>query len=157
MTDTSPTLRERFDAKVVARDTGCIEWTGVTGNSGYGMISWATSKSTGAHRVAWLLRHGEWPEKCILHSCDNRLCVNTDHMRVGTKGDNNRDTSAKGRLPHGNDHFRAVVLDDVVPVIRMQRSRGMTLREIAQQHGSTIATIWNICNGRTRMRSAKEV
>jgi hypothetical protein len=50
------------------------------------------------HRIAWELKHGPIPKDMVVcHKCDVRNCVNPDHMFLGTKRDNARDTASKGR------------------------------------------------------------
>lgn len=79
----------------------CWMWTGGTDKKGYGRISIGRRSSGGmvvAHRVAFLLEHGRWPEPCALHHCDNPSCVRPEHLFEGTKSDNMRDCARKGRL-----------------------------------------------------------
>lgn len=53
-----------------------------------------------AHRLAWEEAFGPIPAgMCVLHTCDNRACVNIDHLFLGTYQDNALDMVAKGR--HG--------------------------------------------------------
>ena len=74
----------------------CYEWTGCTYN-GYGRVMFRR-RVTQAHRAAWILEGREIPKgMCLLHSCDNRLCVNVSHLRIGTRADNLRDMYEKGR------------------------------------------------------------
>lgn len=54
--------------------------------------------SVGAHCFSWEIHNGPIPDElCVLHRCDIRPCVNPSHLFLGTKGDNIRDASAKGR------------------------------------------------------------
>lgn len=51
----------------------------------------------GAHKVAWTYTNGDPGELCVLHRCDNRVCVNPAHLFLGTKQDNVDDMYKKGR------------------------------------------------------------
>lgn len=86
------------------RQARCIEWSGarngVGPTGGYGVFGRGGQgrRLTYAHRWAYALFHGAIPEgMCVLHHCDNPPCINPDHLFLGTKGDNNRDKTAKGR------------------------------------------------------------
>lgn len=78
-------------------DSGCIEWVGAGNGKGYGML-WDGSRARLAHRIAYEIANGQIPDgMCILHRCDNRSCVNPEHLFLGTISDNNRDMTEKGR------------------------------------------------------------
>lgn len=80
------------------KPSGCIEWTGVLSNKGYGVLKVGAEGRTQAHRACWELNFGPVPHgMCVLHKCDNPACFNPKHLFLGTKGDNNRDRSSKGR------------------------------------------------------------
>lgn len=75
----------------------CIEGLGATNNSGY-CSTRREGKKIGSHRNAYINAYGEIPEGLhVMHICDNRKCVNPDHLKVGTASDNMRDCVAKGR------------------------------------------------------------
>jgi hypothetical protein len=87
----------RFWEKVDRRGLDeCWEWIGAISTSGYGHIFWE-GKIIDAHRVSYVLAYGEIPENMmILHNCNNKLCVNPNHLRTGTQSDNMADL-AKAR------------------------------------------------------------
>lgn len=80
--------------------SGCWEWTSTKTTKGYGKFSFK-NKSVRAHRHAYEIAKGPIPEGMfVLHSCDNRLCCNPDHLRIGTALDNFEDAMSRGRMPH---------------------------------------------------------
>lgn len=77
--------------------TDCWIWQGGKNNIGYGMIRDEHGMRT-THRVSYEIHKGMIPKgMCVLHSCDNPLCVNPNHLRVGTHKDNTQDMISKGR------------------------------------------------------------
>ena len=90
------TIQERFWQKV-DKSADCWEWSASRNRFGYGKFG-VGNKIKKAHRVAYELEIGSIPKgMCVLHKCDNRACVNPDHLWIGTQGDNIRDMWAKGR------------------------------------------------------------
>lgn len=87
---------ERFLAKVREVESGCHEWQGTLHRTGYGKF-WFAGRTGYAHRAAYSLFVGDPGELRVLHRCDNRRCVNTEHLFLGTDRDNVRDMHAKGR------------------------------------------------------------
>lgn len=83
-------LCERFYEKV--DDAGnCHKWTSAVDTAnGYGRIT-IGGYSAKAHRVALILDGEEILGKKVLHSCDNKLCVNPEHLRLGDTSDNRQD------------------------------------------------------------------
>lgn len=78
---------ESFAART-ERKGDCLVWTGATHDNGYGII-WTGSRIMRAHRWAWEREHGSIPPGMDLdHRCGNRLCCNTDHLRVTSRKQN---------------------------------------------------------------------
>lgn len=100
---TNPALIEaRFWALVDKRGS-CWLWTGTRGHGGYGHFGvgrlGVDRRVVTAHRFAWELTNGAIPDGLyVLHTCDNRWCVNPEHLWLGTAADNAHDAVAKGRL-----------------------------------------------------------
>lgn len=77
----------------------CIEWAKSRNNDGYGQERY-NGKTMRAHRAAWIKTNGFIPDGLyVLHKCDNRACVNIDHLYLGTQKDNMRDARIRGRYP----------------------------------------------------------
>lgn len=84
--------------------TPCIRWWGSFRRDGYGQtgIDLWEGKQIAAHRMAWRECFGEIPAGLwVLHDCDNKACVNPEHLYLGTRTDNTRDAMARKRLRPG--------------------------------------------------------
>jgi hypothetical protein len=87
----------RFWSKVHKAEHGCWLWTASFRIGGYGNFMFR-GKPHKAHRVSWILTHGEIPDGALVcHSCDTPACVRPDHLFLGTHQDNMQDMNAKGR------------------------------------------------------------
>lgn len=138
--------------RFVRKTDGCWEWIGGT-SRGYGIFK-LNNKSYRAPRFAWRLLIGEVPSGLfVLHSCDNRACVNPDHLFLGTHDDNMLDMVQKGRATgcplRGEEASNAKLTNDQVLAIRAKKEAGMTYRPLCRLFGITYNTAWCIVNRRT--------
>lgn len=75
----------------------CIPWEKSLGGRGYGN-AYRDGQVMPANRYVWEEAHGPIPDGLwVLHKCDNRACVNLDHLYLGTAADNARDMVERGR------------------------------------------------------------
>lgn len=95
-------MNELTNFKVVK---GCHIWTGSKTRDGYGKTSRVVNgkrKFFSTHRLSFLINFGDIPEKLyVLHKCDTPLCINPEHLFLGTHQDNMTDMVKKGR---GKNH-----------------------------------------------------
>jgi hypothetical protein len=144
------TAEARFWSRVAvtANDEKCWEWQFGTGSFGYGTLSFRGKKYR-AHQVAWFFVKGFFSKKCLLHSCDNPLCVNPNHLREGTRTENNQDAVLRNRQARGERTGQAKLNAEKVTEIRRLLANGKTQRFVAQKFGIAEHTVWNIKNYKT--------
>ncbi len=140
------TAEERFWSNVEKRGPDeCWEWTASLQEKGYGQFN--AGKHEGqkkltvrVHRFAYELVHGPTRKK-VLHSCDNRKCVNLKHLFVGTQADNIHDMIAKGRR-------RTRLSELQVRSVKLYLLNRWTHKKIASHFLVSRATISHIATGR---------
>jgi hypothetical protein len=135
-------IEERFFNKV-KKTKACWLWTGATA-SGYGTIGRGGKGQpmVGAHRISWELVNGPIPEGlCILHRCDVKLCVNPDHLFLGTHAENVMDKVNKKRHGYGEKNPNSFLTNVSVLKIREIASMGVPQTKIAKKFKTTTATI----------------
>lgn len=149
-------LTERFWAMVNKTPT-CWLWIGGTNRSGteYGNINNGTPKKTLlAHRVSWEIHFGPIPDGMeVCHNCpggDNSLCVNPDHLFLGTHADNMRDASIKKQVQTGENHHNAKLTWAIVRAMRERYRQGdITMTALASEFRRHPSTTQNVLRGIT--------
>jgi hypothetical protein len=134
-------LEDAFWKYVQVVDHGCWEWLASLGNHGYGQLTFKQQKYT-AHRLSWELHNGPIPDGlCVCHTCDNRSCVNPNHLFLGTRTDNLRDMTDKGRRVKGESHGGVKLTEEIVLSIRSSEQSGVDLAAMYGVSPSTICSI----------------
>lgn len=162
----SSTVEKRFRDKYIIRENDCWEWIAYTTRHGYGSFRLNGNVEL-AHRASWIIYKGNIPRGtgyhgiCALHKCDNRKCVNPDHLFLGTQKENIRDGITKGRIKGWNNgrggiKGRKVSFTDETIQKRLKRKNidrnlvraltilGMPSTEIGRKLGINPSWAWRI-------------
>lgn len=130
-------------------DTECWEWQGHLHANGYGRLT-NKRKTQYAHRFMYESFYGEIPEGMdVCHKCDNRKCVNPNHLFLGSRKDNMRDAMIKGRLQRGEERYNSVLNEEIVRKARKLRDEGLLVKEIANRFGVEVHTMGNAIRRKT--------
>lgn len=139
-------LEERFFSKT-RREGECLIYTGSLSKSGYGQF-WAYGTTLRAHRFAWELKHGPIDLYVLIcHKCDNKPCVETEHLFEGTELDNMQDWKAKGLSRFGERGTKAILTHENVLEVKKLSAEGSTDKSIALRFGVHRTTISKIITG----------
>ena len=125
--------------------TKCHIWTGIEKHHHgiYGKES--------AHRVLWKYHNGEIKEGMVIrHKCDNGLCVNIQHLEIGTRQDNINDMNERGRARGGgskgsNSTSSKIKKEDAIFI--RENYDNMTKKALSEKFGISIGQIRRIYKG----------
>lgn len=106
-------------------------------------------KTIGAHRLAYISHYGEIPDDLLVcHTCDNRACVNVEHLFLGTPQDNMTDMVNKGRSLFGERNPTNKLTEADVMNIRRLYYDGQSAKLIAKKYHTTPSYLYNIVWGK---------
>lgn len=164
-------IKDRFFSRVKKlENNGCWEWQGtISSSDGYGRIAGLidgvryspAGHAMLAHRASWILHFGPIPEiegsgahgTVVRHKCDNRKCVNPEHLELGTQADNVKDMDVRGGANRsglapksGTKHPNAVLsAEQAEYIISSTKTNG----ELAEEIGVSKDTIKKARCGKT--------
>jgi predicted XRE-type DNA-binding protein len=139
----------RFLSKIEISPSGCWIWVGTNSKSGYGMFK-EDGKYYRAHRYSYEFFIGQIPDGLLIRhkECNNPLCVNPEHLLLGSHQDNMNDMTSSGRQAYGEANGRAKLTAGDVEVIRhLYSTKSMKQAELASVFGVHRTQISHIVRG----------
>lgn len=137
--------------------TGCIDH-GQHGRQDMHGSKWAGPKLgvVGYHVYVFCKAVGVCPTslrgtgKVVRHKCDNRRCINPEHLELGDHADNMRDMCERKRSCRGTNQKDAKLTYELAEEIRA--STGKSQRQLAKEYGVSQYQIWSVLNNKTWVR-----
>ena len=138
-------VKERILAGVRVELGPCWEWQGTLRN-GYGAMS-VGGQMAYVHRLSHETFIGPIPPRQVIaHRCDNRRCVNPEHLFAAPHRVNMLDMVLKGRQARGERHGRAkLTRRDVEHIKQLKRDGELTSADVGtifDIHADHIRAIW---------------
>lgn len=129
--------------------TGCWNWKGRSRSHSGHAGTLLDSVHMNAHRAAFIVTNGPIADdQIVCHRCDNPICVNPEHLFIGTQADNMRDMSQKGRSLAGMKSPNAKLNDDHIREIRRSyAAHESTLTALAARFGVSKSNVFVIVTG----------
>ena len=80
----------------------------------------------------------------VRHKCDNKKCINPEHLELGTLKDNIQDKVKRNRCAKGEKVPTSKLTKEQVKEIRVLREKGMKLTNLSEKFKVSPAQISNI-------------
>jgi hypothetical protein len=134
-----PSPHERFALQTKRMENGCLEWCGHVAKNGYGHTKWNRQFYL-AHRFAWELKKGPIPpDVLVLHNCDNKRCVDTEHLYLGDGAQNSADALERGQIKTGE---RSAISKLTNAQVREAKNSSESVKTMAKRFGVHWATLY---------------
>ena len=128
-------------SRTVRTDTGCLEFQGACNEKGYA-IAQVSGRLERVHRAVFMYLVDEVPEgKFVCHSCDNRKCINPEHLWIGDAFSNMQDMVKKGR--YRNSRSKPLNMSEKEKIIDMAKDGYLykTIGELFDIHTNRVGRI----------------
>lgn len=124
----------------------CMEWNGAKDRYGYpaGGIG-GIIKGYLLHREVFRLVNGTLPP-VVMHTCDNRACINPAHLVAGNNALNIADRNSKNRQAKRANNGNAKLTEADVAALRQMKADGATTAELVAAFGISRVTVWRVAS-----------
>lgn len=131
----------------VQENTSCWICTSHGTNPGGYPQKTFNGRTSSVARYMYTLVNGAIPPGMhIRHTCDNKMCINPDHLLMGTHKDNMQDMVDRKRHRYGMTHPKAILTNDAVKHIRHS---SLAPKLLAHKYEVAQATIYSVRSKRT--------
>jgi hypothetical protein len=157
-------IKKFWDKVNIKSENDCWEWIASYRLNGYGAFK-TKEKTHGSHRLAYELTYGIITDNTlnVCHKCDNRKCVNPNHLFLGTQSENMKDCLNKGRLvipegqrfKKGNIPKNRIMSEEIANEIyneiinRRKLKEKLNLKQLSIKYNISYESIRDISCGRT--------
>lgn len=143
----------RIFSRIKTIENGCWEWQAYCEPGGYGRTKIDQYNTELVHRVVFkeIYKVKLDVKQLVCHKCDNRKCVNPEHLFIGSHADNAQDCVKKNRKnsPKNENHHKAKLTWQMVDEIRKLRGEGWTIVKLGEKYAVNHSNISNICLQKT--------
>lgn len=135
------------------KNGGCWIWKRGLSSDGYGKFSFKRNQKTitcRAHRLSFFFTYKRIDSNLLIcHICDNKVCVNPNHLFEGTVKDNALDAKAKGKLFSSKGEQLSNLTETQVLNIRQRIANGESQMELSRELKIGKNAIWHIVHRTT--------
>lgn len=120
-------------------NSGCWLWEGQNCRGGYGSAK-IDGRKTPAHRLSYIAHNGPLrDDEHVLHSCDTPACINPDHLRPGSRDENQKEARERGRFSGEVRPYRRLSKAENEAIVAFAKT--VSVRAAAREFGIDPATV----------------
>ena len=142
-------LFDRIECRYVIDGNECHNWTGTLTKDGYALLSFKNKKTRAAKAVLEKKLNRKIEKgKETCHTCNNRKCINPEHLYEGTHKQNALDMAKAGSV-RGVKNGQAKIPESLAIKIKKQLKKNVSVLKVAEKYSVPIPTVRNIKRNKT--------
>jgi predicted XRE-type DNA-binding protein len=128
-------IEQKIEEHIISKDNCWI--TDLSSPNGYPRITDNNRKTRKVSRIMFELHYGNIPKGMLVcHKCDNKACINPEHLFLGSHKDNMADMVKKNRQAKGSNQGSSKLSEEQVLEIKCLLAEGkLTQKQIAKLFG----------------------